>query len=149
MTTFQPVSPADIDTVVRLMNDFYAIDQYPFDAAVSTELFRQFIKNEALGKAWLIYHNAEPAGYVILTFFFSFEYQGMAAFLDELYLTKAARGKGIGKEAVSFILDQARQRNVKTVYVETEPHNERARQLYLQQGMQEHHRRLMVCKIKK
>jgi hypothetical protein len=95
MITFQPLETSQIESVTSMMQDFYAIDNYPINIEVSKKLFQEFISNEHLGKAWLIYSEEELVGYVILTFVFSFEYQGRIAFIDELYLKETARGKGI------------------------------------------------------
>ena len=96
MIQFKPLIISDIETVVLMMQEFYAIDNYPIDVDISKTLLKEFISNKNLGKAWLIIFNDEIVGYIILTFVFSFEYQGKIAFLDELYVTEKARGKGIG-----------------------------------------------------
>ena len=147
-TTFRPVTPQDIDTIVSLMQDFYAIDGYPIDPEKSKQLFQTFINNENLGKAWLIYRNNEIAGYVILTFVFSFEYGGTIAFLDELYLPEKVRGMGIGKLAVQFIQTEALKLKLKIIYLEVEEHNENAQKLYLAQKFAVHHRKLMQYTVK-
>ncbi len=147
-TTFRPVTSQDIDTIVSLMQDFYAIDSYPIDPEQSKLLFQTFISNENLGKAWLIYHNNAIAGYVIVTFVFSFEYGGTIAFLDELYLTEKVRGKGIGKLAVQFIQTEALKLKLKIIYLEVEEHNENAQKLYLAQKFAVHHRKLMQYTVK-
>ena len=73
MIHFKPLVTTDIETIVLLMQDFYAIDNYPIDLKVSKSLFKEFIANENLGKAWLILNQNEIVGYVILTFIFRFE----------------------------------------------------------------------------
>lgn len=90
-----------------MMVDFYTIDGYPIDIEKSKALFRQFTDNSEFGLAWLIYTNDTVVGYVILTFSFSFEYQGRIGILDELYLSDSARGKGIGKKNGGFHLSQS------------------------------------------
>lgn len=142
-TAFTPLSLSDISKIVPLMQEFYAIDNYPFDPEKSKLLFREFIEKEHLGKAWLIYNEQEIVGYVILTFVFSFEYGGTIAFLDELYLTENARGKGIGKETINFIQAEAHRLRLKIIYLETEEHNEKAQKLYLASNFTVHHRKIM------
>ena len=90
----------------------------------------------------------EVVGYVILTFIFSFEYQGKIAFLDELYLTKQARGKGIGSQTVSFVKDKSTELGLKLIYLEIENHNQNAQKLYIANGFELHNRKLMAHKIK-
>ncbi|RTY83137.1 GNAT family N-acetyltransferase [Flavobacterium sp. ZB4P23] len=147
MIEFKPLVATDIETIVSLMQEFYAIDNYPISVDVSKTLFQEFISNENLGKAWLIISVNEIVGYLILTFVFSFEHQGRIAFLDELYVTEKARGKGIGNEAIAFITTESRKLSLQLLYLEVEPHNEKAQKLYLASGFESHNRQLMKYKI--
>ncbi|MGK4566971.1 GNAT family N-acetyltransferase [Flavobacterium sp. 3HN19-14] len=130
-----------------MMQDFYAIDGYPIDPEKSKRLFEEFISNENLGKSWLIYEAEKIVGYTILTFLFNFEYGGKIAFIDELYLTEASRGKGIGKKAMQFIKDEAAKLSLKLLYLEVEPHNSDAQMLYLAAGFELHNRNIMKYKV--
>ncbi|MFV8371074.1 GNAT family N-acetyltransferase [Flavobacterium sp. LB2P74] len=148
MIQFKPLAISDIETIVTLMQEFYAIDNYPINIDVSKALFQEFISNENLGQSWLIVSDTEIVGYIILTFVFSFEYQGKIAFLDELYLTKETRGKGIGSKALEFILNESPKLSLELVYLEVEQHNEKAQKLYLAHDFEVHNRKLMKYKIK-
>jgi ribosomal protein S18 acetylase RimI-like enzyme len=148
MTQFKPLALSDIETIVTMMQQFYTIDNYPSDIDVSKALFQEFISNENLGKSWLIVSDNEIVGYIILTFVFSFEYQGKIAFLDELYLTEKARGKGIGSKAIAFIQSESHKLSLKLIYLEVEQHNEKAQKLYLAHDFELHNRKLMKYKIK-
>ena len=149
MTTFKPLEITDISTITQMMQDFYAIDNYPMDVEVAKNLFHEFISNENLGKSWLIYSENEIVGYIILTFIFSFEYGGKIAFLDELFIKETARGKGIGKEAIQFIQREVPKLSLKLLYLEVEPHNENAQKLYLAHDFELHNRKLMKYKVTK
>lgn len=148
MATFKPLQTSDIDTIVPMMQEFYSIDNYPIDIAVSKTLFLEFLENPHLGRAWLIYSDEEIVGYVILTFVFSFEYKGTIAFLDELYISDKARGKGIGKKALDFIHQEALSLSLKIIYLEIENHNEIAQKLYLSKDFVVHNRSLMKLTLK-
>ncbi len=149
MTTFKPLEIADIEIITQMMQDFYAIDNYPMDVEVTKTLFQEFISNEHLGKSWLIYSENEIVGYIILTFIFSFEYGGKIAFLDELFIKETARGKGFGKEAIQFIQQEVPKLSLKLLYLEVEPHNENAQKLYLAHDFELHNRKLMKYKVTK
>ncbi|UUC46783.1 GNAT family N-acetyltransferase [Flavobacterium cerinum] len=142
-TQFKPLEQQHIPDIVTMMQDFYAIDNYPIDIETSKNLFEEFLRNDNLGKAWLIYSDAILIGYVIVTFIFSFEYKGRYAFLDELYLSEKARGKGIGKQAIQFIKEEALKLKLKVLYLEVENHNEKAQKLYLAQNFTLHNRKIM------
>jgi ribosomal protein S18 acetylase RimI-like enzyme len=148
MIQFKPLAVADIETIVTLMQEFYAIDNYPIDIEASKALFEEFITHENLGKSWLILSDDQLVGYIILTFVFSFEYQGKIAFLDELYLSEKARGKGIGSKAIEFIQNESHKLSLKLIYLEVEPHNEKAQKLYLAHDFELHNRKLMRYKTK-
>ena len=149
MTTFKPLEISDISIITQMMQDFYAIDNYPMDVEVAKTLFQEFISNEHLGKSWLIYSENEIVGYIILTFIFSFEYGGKIAFLDELFIKETARGKGLGKEAIQFIQQEVPKLSLKLLYLEVEPHNENAQKLYLAHDFELHNRKLMKYKVTK
>lgn len=144
---FKPFEAADAPTVISMMEQFYAIDGYPMDAAVSKGLFFEFIENDSPGKGWVIIADEKPVGYIILTFVFSFEYAGRIAFLDELFVSETMRGQGIAKQALDFIAEAAKVLSVKIIYLEIEPHNEGAKKLYLSKNFKEHKRGLMRLKL--
>ena len=148
MATYKPTSFDDINLLVEMMQDFYAIDGYPIDVEQSKKLFSTFISNENLGKAWLIESENQTVGYLILTFIFSFQYGGTIGFVDELYLSEQARGKGIGKQTIAFAQAEAAKLSLKLLYLEVEPHNATAQKLYLAAGFSEHKRQLMRFKTK-
>ena len=110
-------------------------------------MFEEFLANDNLGKCWLLLWNQEIVGYLILTFVFSFEYQGKIAFLDELYIQPKAQGQGIGKSAVAFAKIQSEELGLKLLYLEVEEHNLSAQQLYLKSGFTIHPRNLMKHKL--
>lgn len=148
MIQFKPLAISDVETIVTLMEEFYAIDNYPITIDISNALFLEFISNENLGKSWLIESDYKIVGYIILTFVFSFEYQGRIAFLDELYVTETARGKGIGSKALEFVKAESHKLSLKLIYLEVEPHNTKAQNLYLAHGFEMHNRKLMRLKTK-
>ena len=149
MTSFKPLEITDIEVITQMMQDFYAIDNYPIEAQATKKMFQEFISNENFGKAWLIYADNKIAGYVILTYIFSFEYGGKIAFVDELFIKESARGKGIGKETIQFVQQESPKLSLKLLYLEVENHNENAQKLYIAQDFGFHNRKLMKYKIAK
>lgn len=154
MIIIKPLEITDIAIITQMMNDFYAIDNYPIDIENTKKMFQEFIFNENLGKAFLIFRSKEGTmpevvGYLILTFIFSFEYSGKIAFIDELFIKETARGKGIGKEAIQFVQREVSKLALKLIYLEVEPHNKNAQKLYLAHDFVIHNRKLMKYKVTK
>lgn len=148
MITFKLLQSSQIEIITQMMLDFYAIDNYTFKIVKTRELFKEFCANESLGKAYLIFNDNEIVGYFILTFVFSFEYQGRIAFLDELFIKNEQRGLGIGNKTIQFILSLINEFNIKMIYLEVENHNENAQKLYLANDFEFHNRKIMTYKIK-
>ena len=146
MITFKPLEESNIENIIKMMQVFYAIDNYPIDIEVSKKLFAEFIETENLGKAYLIYIDETIVGYFILTFIFSFEYKGRLAFLDELYISEKVRGQGIGKQTIDFIKSLSKKLHFKMMYLEIENHNIIAQNLYLKNDFEFHHRKIMKWK---
>ena len=140
---FRPMAFTDIDVLVSMMEQFYAIDNYSIDIECSKNMFREFITHDYLGRGWLIMNDQVPVGYTIVTFYFSFEYKGRIAFLDELYISKREQGKGFGQKALDFLMKELKKLSLKLVYLEVEKHNEKAKKLYYKNGFSLHHREFM------
>jgi GNAT superfamily N-acetyltransferase len=81
---------------------------------------------------------------VVLTFGFSFEYGGRDAFIDELYLEAAHRGKGIGGLTIDFVSEQAKVLGVKALHLEVERHNDWGNRLYRKKGFGGNERHLLT-----
>ncbi|MCB0630208.1 MAG: GNAT family N-acetyltransferase [Saprospiraceae bacterium] len=141
---FCPVSQEDIRTVCDMMEDFYAIDHYPFVPERTMINLSIFVNNENLGRLWMILLAEEIVGYVVLTFGFSFEFGGRDAFLDELYLKEAHRNQGIGTQTLKFIAKQAGILGIKALHLEVEHHNEKGKAIYGKSGYKAHNRILMT-----
>lgn len=148
MINFKEPTSKNWKEITLLMEEFYQMDGYLFNKEKAKALFIHFLNEEKFGKSWLIYEKKELIGYVILTFTFSFEYQGKIAFLDELYLIKSARGRGIGKEVVRFIQEEAAKLSLKIIYLEVESHNEAAQKLYIASNFTMHPRKIMKYIVK-
>lgn len=134
----------EIDALMPMMKDFYAIDNYPFDTELTRKNFEIFINNSNLGQCFLLKDDSRIVGYMILNFLFSFEFGGMMCFLDELYVKPEAQGKKYGGKAVEFAQNFAKEKDLKMIFLEIENHNERAMHLYKKLGFEMHKRSIMT-----
>jgi len=137
----------DSNTVLKLILDFYVIDNYDFVRSKSRTAFLQLIGDKSKGRLWIIKSDKKVIGYIILTFGFSFEHGGRSAFLEELYLIESYRDKGIGIKLLQFLSDEAKKLDVKAIYLEVEKHNHRAHKVYTRDGFESPDRIFMKKKI--
>lgn len=139
----------DIPSLLGMMARFYAIDQYPFDAAKNRRNLEIFLGNEALGRLWLIRLAGETVGYIVLAYGFSFEYGGRDAFIDEFFIEAPFRSRGLGKATMAFIAAQAEALGVHAIHLEVENHNERGHRLYQGQGFLGKNRAMLTKRIER
>ena len=140
---FRQAEPPDLALLVGMMRAYYTLDAIPFDEARATRAMQGLIASPAHGEAYVIEHAGTPVGYLGITLGYSLEFGGVDAFLDELFVAEAWRGRGIGTAALSFAEQACRARGVVAVHLEVERHNPRARALYERFGFEPHDRYLM------
>jgi len=63
----------DIPVLVDMMWEFYEEADYALDREWATASFSALLRNDSLGGAWIVFHEGEPAGYVVLTVRYSME----------------------------------------------------------------------------
>lgn len=145
---FRPAEEADLDAVLGMMRRFYAEDGYPFVEAEALRAAQELIGDPRLGRLWVAVDGGEVAGYLAVTLGFSLEHRGRDAFVDELYLEPGSRGRGLGREALAIAEAYCRERGVRTLLLEVEPHRDPAFELYRSSGFQDTGRRLMAKRLK-
>jgi ribosomal protein S18 acetylase RimI-like enzyme len=116
----------------------------PFDEGELQAPLDKFLTHPELGRAWLVQHQSTTIGYVVLTLGFSFEYRGVDAFIDELYIEPQWRRMGFGRQAMQHVESQARVLGVNALHLEVDPGNDAAVELYRRAGYANHGRHLMT-----
>jgi ribosomal protein S18 acetylase RimI-like enzyme len=145
---FDPLTETDADALVELGRTFHLEDGHPL-GAVGEAALRQIARGEPLARAWLIRQRDQTLGYVIITLGFSVEYGGRDGFIDDLYLIRAARGRGLGREVLEFAVTRAAELGIGTLHLEVETDNEHATRLYRAAGFKETGRRLMRLSLRR
>lgn len=144
--TFRPATNESEAALLRMMRSLAEQEPgaYFFDEPVVHAALRNFLADPSLGQAWIFFDGETPIGYVVLTFGFSFEYHGRDAFIDELYVEPLYRRQGIGRRAMQFIEERARECGVRAIHLEVDEGNDAAEQLYRRVGYGDHSRFLMT-----
>jgi GNAT superfamily N-acetyltransferase len=143
----RPAIPSDAEPLLPLIREYYAEDSYPFDEAASRAALLGLLEHPERGRAWLALREGRVVGYVVLTLGWSLEYRGLDAFVDELYVVPAERGRGVGRRALEALLEECRVLGVKALHLEVEKHKPEARALYRRVGFEDHERTLMTLAL--
>ena len=124
----------DLDRLVELMAEFYAETNFPFDRPRSSAAFERLLADPRWGSAWLLHWEGALAGYFVMTLGFSMEYGGPSAFLDDLFVRPAFRGRGLGRASLATLRAECEAGGVWAVHLEVARDNAAAQALYRDAG---------------
>ena len=134
---------SDLEELCVMMADDYQESGYPYRDEPSREAFSRLISSESLGRVWLMTQDGEIAGYIALTFGFSLEFGGTDALVDDLYVRKQFRRRGLGRLGFETAIAECRALGIRCISLEVEPANSGAQQLYSAAGFRVSRRQIM------
>jgi len=91
------------------------------------------LADASLGGAWLIHADRRCIGYAIVTFGYDLEFGGRDAYLTELWVDPAERGRGAATAALGLLAPALVTRGVRALHLQVRPDNP-ARRLYERTG---------------
>lgn len=138
---------ADVGAVVALMAAFYEEDGMPFAADAARSAVTRLVADESLGRVWIAEIDGAVVGYVALTLGYSLEFMGRDAFVDDLYVSPAQRGRGVGTRLLKALTEACPAYGVRAVHLEVARAKTHARDLYRGFGFVDHDRLLMTRRI--
>jgi GNAT superfamily N-acetyltransferase len=140
---FRIANASDTPALLELMREYYAFDHLPFDEAAIRPALAALLDNDSFGRAWLIEDGGTALGYVVLTLGYSLEYHGRDAFVDELYIREAYRGRGLGRLTLELLEATCRELGVQALHLEVDRANTVAQEVYRRAGYEDNDRYLM------
>jgi ribosomal protein S18 acetylase RimI-like enzyme len=129
------------------MRRYYAADGYPFDEALARSAVARLAADSSLGRLWVVAEDGAVVGYLALTFGFSLEYGGRDAFIDEVVIDDAHRGRGHGGALLRRAEAECRGAGVRAVHLEVERGKDAALGLYRRLGFEDHDRFLLTRRL--
>ena len=133
------VFTTEMEALKQYIEELYRHDE-DYDSMVNIEEgVKSLLKNEQLATPFFIKTGEERVGYVILTRYHSVEKGGLTVYIDELYVENRMRRRGVGKQILNKVFEQARSMGAKTVWAQAEPYNTAAQQFFRSNGFQPNH----------
>jgi GNAT superfamily N-acetyltransferase len=130
--------PKDADACARLMRVFYEREPglTALDSAEAAARARLTLNAVGKDQADFLFLRSEGAlsGYALMTRYFSAEYSGMVALLDEYLILPEFQGKGMGSRFLAVIKDWAVEKGFVRVMLEVTDKNPRVAGLYERNG---------------
>ena len=136
---------ADIQTLFELMCHMQLDDPWeePFHEPTVSANLAELLQNPVYGVAFIVHEDSSsPIGYLVICFDYSLEYRGIGAWVDELFVERAHRGKGIGTQLLDLAEQASREHQARVLHLEVN-HGNPAIELYRRRGFSDHHRYLL------
>ena len=129
-----PASEGHLQLLLPLVAAYHTFESFHRTEAERESAVRRLLNDRSLGGIWLVQADGELAGYIALCKGYSIEFGGHDAFIDEFYLEPAFRGKGLGRQVLELIKEEARNADICAVHLEVARNNTPARTLYARAG---------------
>jgi len=135
---------ANIADLMEMRRDLYRLEPESLNNDRDRKALETLVGNSSVGRAWLAESDSGFFGFAILTFCYSIEFGGTFALIDELYLSPASRGQGIGTAMLRQIEAAMRAEDIRAIRLEVDRTNVGAERLYRRLGFETHNRNLMT-----
>jgi ribosomal protein S18 acetylase RimI-like enzyme len=138
--------PDDLDRLLALVAAFHAEEGLQTTDDSRRAGIAPLLDGIPHGAAYLVGPARSPIGYVIVTFGWSVEFGGMDAFVDEIYVRRAVRGRGIASEVLISLPHALAQGGIKAIHLEVDRENAAAQRLYARAGFKPRERYVLMSK---
>ncbi len=133
-TAFHLAGPDDLDRLTSLVAAFHAeIGISQSDEARHAGL-SPLLEGSPYGVAYLLGPRRAPVGYIVVTFGWSVEFGGMDAFVDEIYIRPAVRGRGMGTEVLVQLPKALAGAGLRAFHLEVDRTDESTQKIYHRAG---------------
>jgi GNAT superfamily N-acetyltransferase len=135
---------ADLEMLLPMMRHMQKEDPWSesFDDPTVRANLAELLQNSVYGVLYLVREANAAIAYLVICFDYSLEYRGKGAWIDELFVEAAHRGKGIGTQLLDLAEAASREHHAKFIHLEV-THGNPAIELYRRRGFQDHQRYLM------
>ncbi len=136
---YRAFTNADYGTISSMMRSLYSEDpgDRPMTAEKTLKTLQALTDHPNRGTILLLENDGRVIGYSVLINFWSNEFGGNILNIDELYIIKEYRSKGVGSDFIKY-LGSTKFAGAVMLQLETTPGNLRARKLYKGLGFRPH-----------
>jgi len=135
---------SDLELLLPMMRHMQEDDPWsePFHEATVFANLDELLQHPVYGVIYIVREESATIGYLVICFDYSLEYRGKGAWIDELFVEVAHRGKGIGTQLLDLAETASREHHAKFLHLEV-THGSPAIDLYRRRGFLDHQRYLM------
>ncbi|MEM6729054.1 MAG: GNAT family N-acetyltransferase [Pseudomonadota bacterium] len=133
-TAIHRADEGDRAILLPLIADFHAEEGIDSGEAHIARAVGPLLSGSPHGEVFLAGPRRAPAGYALVCYGWSLEYGGLDAYLDELYLRPAVRGRGIGGDVLHALSHYLAQKGACALALEVDFDNATAIRTYERSG---------------
>lgn len=126
--------PDDLDRLCALVAGFHAESGLERSDDQRRAALESLLNGIPHGAVYLIGPARAPMGYVMVSFGWSLEFGGLDGMVDEIYLRRAVRGRGIATEVLTALPRALAGAGLKALHLEVHRDNDAAMRLYARAG---------------
>lgn len=143
-TALHLAKPEDLDRLLGLVAAFHDEEGLPGSDEARMAALVPLLEGIPHGAVYLIGPARAPIGYVVVTFGWSVEFGGLDAFIDEIYVRPAVRGRGIASDVLIALPRALADAGVQAIHLEVDRSNDVAQRLYARAGFQARDRYMLM-----
>ena len=140
-TTFREATPADEAAVIELLTAQLSDHSISPPRATLAAGVARLVSTAELGRILVAERDGAVVGVAVISWVFTLEHGGRAAWLDELFVLPAHREGGIGAGLLRAVRERAKAGGAVAMDLEVEGGHERVESLYERDGFVRHDRR--------
>ena len=126
--------PGDLDRLLPMVAAYHGEEGIERSEAQRRDALLPLLEGSPLGCAYLIGPRRAPIGYIVVTFGWSVEFGGMDGFIDEFFVRRGVRGRGVGSEVLQALLPQLEEAGLRALHLEASADRPRLQSLYARAG---------------
>ena len=126
--------PEHLDKLLPLVTAFHEETGVGTDDATRRAALAPLLEGSPHGAVYLIGPPRAPIGYIVIAFGWSLEFGGLDGFVDELFLRRAVRGRGIASEVLNALPKALAGAGLRALHLEVDRADEAAQRLYERSG---------------
>lgn len=130
MTKLRRATLEDLDRLLPMVASFHAEMGIEQTDEARAQALLPLLDGSPYGEIYLAGPARAPVGYCVLTFGWSVEFGGRDGFVDEVFVRKAVRGRGLGSDILRALPDLAAEAGLMALHLEVDREDEPTRALY-------------------
>lgn len=129
-TALSLARPDDLDRLLPLVAAFHDESGIVQTDSTRRAALLPMLEGSPHGVTYLIGPGRAPIGYIVISFGWSVKFGGLDGYVDEFYIRRGVRGRGIGSEVMVSLPKALAGVGLKALHLEVRRDNEKVRALY-------------------